>query len=423
MADIFLSYSRADLERARRVEQALETCGFTVFWDRELIPGGAFRLALARELEDADCVIVLWSHTSITSEWVIDEAEAGRRNGRLLSVIIDDVLPPLGLRQDQAAILTDWNGDCNHESFAMLVRGLKILVPAWTERGDTTAPSAVAPASFGAVPDALLSLRADPTNGGDLLPPARPGGVGPANEPVSNTEPRWWLAGRYPAIAPTALLAGVFLVNLAETSADRFLTPRTMGVDAGYPVADAFRWFERWISFEGHESAHPIAVIGYSLSYFVLFPAICLLVAVVLARRPEPKPYRAVSVAVGIDYLVSLPFFLFFPVPERWSSPETGAILLSDKLSGALIDAIRPISGLDNSFPSFHASLTAIVVTACVLFEVPLRTCVIAIGATVVLATFALGIHWIPDIVAGLALGVASMLLAYRLTRCRLSAC
>ena len=419
MADIFLSYSRADLERARRLEEALERRGFTVFWDRELIPGGAFRLALARELELAKCVIVLWSRTSITSEWVIDEAEAGRLNGRLLSVIIDDVLPPLGLRQDQAAILTDWNGDCNHESFAMLLRGLMSLVPAWAERGGVTAPAAGAPSSFRPEPHAAQPLHTNPIES----EPAQPGKGQRTARPVRGTELRWWLVARYPAIAPTALLAGVFLVNLVETSADRFLTPRAMGVDAGYPVADAFRWFERWISFEGHETAHPIAVIGYSLSYFVLFPAICLLVAVVLARRAEPKPYRAVSIAVGIDYLVSLPFFLFFPVPERWSSPETGAILLSDKLSGALIDAIRPMSGLDNSFPSFHASLTAIVVTACVLFDVPLRTCIMAIGATVVLATFALGIHWIPDIVAGLALGVASMLLAYRLTRCRMAAC
>ena len=417
MADIFLSYSRADLERARRLEQALETCGFSVFWDRELIPGGAFRLALARELELAHCVIVLWSHTSITSEWVIDEAEAGRKNGRLLSVIIDDVLPPLGMRQDQAAILTAWNGDCNDESFALLVRGLKSLVPAWAERGGSAVPSAGAAPSLRLEHDSAPAQRAHPTDGEHARPAAPEQLTGGVNEPA----PAWWLAARYPAIAPTALLAGVFLVNLAETSADRFLTPRAMGVDAGYPVADAFRWLERWISFDGHETAHPIAVVGYSLSYFVLFPAICLLVAVVLARRAEPRPYRAVSIAVGIDYLVSLPFFLFFPVPERWSSPESGAILLSDKLSGALIDAIRPMSGLDNSFPSFHASLTAIVVTACVLFDVPLRTCVIAIGATVVLATFALGIHWIPDIVAGLALGIASMLLAHRLTRCRVS--
>ena len=36
--------------------------------------------------------------------------------------------------------------------------------------------------------------------------------------------------------------------------------------------------------------------------------------------------------------LVSLPFFIFFPVPERWSSPGTEAMLLSDKVSDKLIE-------------------------------------------------------------------------------------
>ena len=40
MADIFISYSRADLERARHFERALTGCGWSVFWDRALLPGG-----------------------------------------------------------------------------------------------------------------------------------------------------------------------------------------------------------------------------------------------------------------------------------------------------------------------------------------------------------------------------------------------
>jgi membrane-associated phospholipid phosphatase len=47
---------------------------------------------------------------------------------------------------------------------------------------------------------------------------------------------------------------------------------------------------------------------------------------------------------------------------------------------------------------------------------VPLRKCTIPLGATVVVSTFVLGVHWLPDMLAGLALGIASMLLAWRLT-------
>ena len=60
---------------------------------------------------------------------------------------------------------------------------------------------------------------------------------------------------------------------------------------------------------------------------------LCLSVAWTLAPQAGPAPYQAVSLAVAIDYAVSLPFFIFFPVPERWSSPVNEAMLLSDKVS------------------------------------------------------------------------------------------
>ena len=107
MADIFLSYARVDQDTARRFEAALEQCGWSVFWDHELVPGEGFRRAIERELKEARCVIVLWSRASVESEWVIDEAEEGNKKGCLISVRLDEVEPPLGLRQLQAATLVD----------------------------------------------------------------------------------------------------------------------------------------------------------------------------------------------------------------------------------------------------------------------------------------------------------------------------
>jgi membrane-associated phospholipid phosphatase len=153
------------------------------------------------------------------------------------------------------------------------------------------------------------------------------------------------------------------------------------------------------------------------VSYFFIFPVLCLSVVWALARRRDPRPYRAVSLAVAINYLVSLPFFIFFPVPERWSSPVTEAMLLSDRVSDKLIEFVRPMSGLDNCFPSFHVSLTVLVVGACFMFRAPMRMSALAFGTTVVLSTFALGVHWIPDMIAGFALGIASLLLAWRIVR------
>jgi hypothetical protein len=108
------------------------------------------------------------------------------------------------------------------------------------------------------------------------------------------------------------------------------------------------------VSFASHDVTNALATYGLHVRLFFLLPLVCIHVALNLARREDPRPYRALSLAVAIDYAVSLPFFLFFPVPERWAVFESEAMLLSDKWSDRLIEAIRPMSGLDNSFPSNH---------------------------------------------------------------------
>src|SRR5882762_2340843 len=104
------------------------------------------------------------------------------------------------------------------------------------------------------------------------------------------------------------------------------------------------------------------------------------------------------------------------PVPERWAYPDSGAMLLSDRWSSTLIELLRPISGLDNCFPSTHVSFTIVIVLVGYLSRVRLRHTTTALGATIVLSTFVLGIHWIPDIVAGVAVGALSVGLARRMT-------
>jgi len=216
----------------------------------------------------------------------------------------------------------------------------------------------------------------------------------------------------------TSLLALAFFVNWAETTIETWLGANsTLVSEARHQVAYAVHWFEGRFSFEFHDVTSSFAAIGYSSSYFFLFPLLLIIVGLALVRRPAIRPYRVFSLAVLIDYAVSLPFFLAFMVPERWAYSESGAMLLSDKWSSQLIEAVRPISGLDNCFPSFHVSLTVIVILVSFLYMVRFRWSVLALGLTVILSTFVLGIHWMADIVAGLATGTLSVLVAVRIDR------
>jgi len=136
-----------------------------------------------------------------------------------------------------------------------------------------------------------------------------------------------------------------------------------------------------------------------------------------LLLRDDIREYRVLSFSVAATYAVSLSFFLFFPVPERWSYPDSGAILLSDLWTSSLIESFRPISSLDNCFPSFHVATVVLLILVAFLFRLRMRVTLLALGLTIVLSTWTLGIHWVMDIVAGLAVGVLGVALACRFER------
>jgi membrane-associated phospholipid phosphatase len=223
------------------------------------------------------------------------------------------------------------------------------------------------------------------------------------------------------------ILGLVFVVNFLETTIETWLMQKyQLGARLADGLTASVQEFEKnslldrldfASSFEGHDLTNVVAVYGYSIAYYFIFPLMCLLVAWALAKRSDIKPFRVLTFAVVIDYLISLPFFLFFPVMERWTNAESGAMLLSDRVSSKLIEYVRPLSGLDNCFPSSHTSITVLVVAVCFLFNVRFRTPVLALGLAVIISTFVLGIHWLPDMIAGAAVGGLSVALAMRLEK------
>lgn len=107
---LFVSYSRQDLARARPVIALLEGAGFDVWWDGRLEGGENYLQTTETALETAQCVVVLWSATSVASHWVRDEAQRGRERGCLVPLTIDGTMAPLGFRQFQLLDVSGWDG-------------------------------------------------------------------------------------------------------------------------------------------------------------------------------------------------------------------------------------------------------------------------------------------------------------------------
>lgn len=128
MSDIFLSYAGEDRERIQPLVHALQKTGWSIFWDRTIPTGKTWREVVATEIEKCRAMVVVWSQTSIDSDWVQDEAAEGRRRHVLFPVRIDDVTPPFGFRAIQAADLMEWTGNDSFLGYTRLVNDLVALL-------------------------------------------------------------------------------------------------------------------------------------------------------------------------------------------------------------------------------------------------------------------------------------------------------
>ncbi len=121
---IFISYARADRAQVAPMVPALTAQGYDVWWDAQIEGGAGFAKTIEAKLEAADAVIVVWSATSILSDWVRDEAAFARDHKRIVPVTIDGTEPPLGFRQYHTVDLSKWRGSAEAPEITNIVAGI-----------------------------------------------------------------------------------------------------------------------------------------------------------------------------------------------------------------------------------------------------------------------------------------------------------
>jgi TolB-like protein len=108
MVDVFVSYASEDRDRIAPLVAALEEEGWSVWWDQHIHAGPDFRAAIEDALASCRVLVVAWSAASVASDFVIDEASAGRSRHILVPLQLDDVQIPLGFRTAQTAQMQQW---------------------------------------------------------------------------------------------------------------------------------------------------------------------------------------------------------------------------------------------------------------------------------------------------------------------------
>ena len=155
MADIFLSYSRADRPKAQMVAEALIAEGFSVWWDKVLRAGQTYDEVTEGMLRDADVVVVLWSAVSVKSKWVRAEATLGQRTSVLVPAMMENVDRPIMFELTQSADLVGWEGDRSDPRWMEFVQDIR---RAAEHAAPATPPVAAPPPAPGQAADNTMEL-------------------------------------------------------------------------------------------------------------------------------------------------------------------------------------------------------------------------------------------------------------------------
>ena len=134
MSEIFLSYAHADRPRIKPLLDVFAQQGWSVWWDRTIPVGKTWDRTIQAALDNARCVVVLWSRDSIESDWVQNEAHDAKERGILVPVLLDPVKPPLAFRRIQAANLIGWNGQLPHTEIDQLTHAVSGYLPEESRR-------------------------------------------------------------------------------------------------------------------------------------------------------------------------------------------------------------------------------------------------------------------------------------------------
>ncbi len=125
MSDIFIGYSRTDSTIARQLTDCLEAEGWTVYLDVQTPIGRRWHQEIEHQLHAAKAVVALWSARSRDSDYVLEEAEYGKRHHILFPAFIEAVDFPYGFSRIQTADMVGWNGEPGHPGLVLLLAALR----------------------------------------------------------------------------------------------------------------------------------------------------------------------------------------------------------------------------------------------------------------------------------------------------------
>ncbi|WP_262495772.1 phosphatase PAP2 family protein [Paenibacillus sp. B2(2019)] len=205
---------------------------------------------------------------------------------------------------------------------------------------------------------------------------------------------------------------GVLVLNKYELQIEEKMhlssdyTSFVFGLEGHFVQAVQDIFYSPWLT--------PIIVFFY---IFMLQSVLAASLGVYLLDKNRVMLY-ATCYAIIINYAVAIPFYLYFPVNEVWSYVPAGVRFTMLDVFPKFEQEYRPLSGLNNCFPSLHTSIS--VTMALLAFRSGNRRWMVITSISAVLIVFGifyLGIHWLTDMIGGTLLAVLASTVGVQLAK------
>lgn len=153
--------------------------------------------------------------------------------------------------------------------------------------------------------------------------------------------------------------------------------------------------------------ASPFLTFVFTYFYIIILPVMMIGSILIYSYNKNLTVFYATCYAIALNYVIAIPFYLYFPVNEVWFYLQPQVKLLIPEVFPSFEVSYRPFSGLDNCFPSLHTSLS--IAMSVLAFRSELRAWrafVFLSTVMIIFSIFYLGIHWLADMLTGCVLGI-----------------
>jgi membrane-associated phospholipid phosphatase len=227
----------------------------------------------------------------------------------------------------------------------------------------------------------------------------------------------WVLAGL------VAMLVPMFI----ESQLDPYIT-QALGLDFTPYLRSLEDGLHQGIQ-ESLRPAQPVLKPILATAYVLGYPVLIILTPALGVWLDKGILARRALAAYALCYAFAIPFYVFFPVNEVWYAYNTcppGVFDLAACNQGTVQNLavqfpfvnenIYAYNEINNCFPSLHTAMSVALAAVAWRSGAPRRYAAFAVATAtlIVVATVYLGIHWVIDVVAGLALAALVVRLVER---------